>query len=308
MTAAANNWYINTNQQTRREYVMSTLLNSRPIKSDRPFEGKQTPLFSERLSYAKNQHEGSVLITRSDLSDYLGGGGLFRNTDDVTTDKIVGTRLVLMPGDVLYVKGSMCHYVYIIESGLLEFTHQLETDVGKIETVSYTGTGEWVGWPNRSERRQETVQAVARTCLLALPIDDLRALELSSLGLAELLARPGSLALKRNWRIAYYLRDLPAYTRTVVALTHLVDLACASRRADMVDTNIRVHLSVATLSRWIGLDVPSLMSVLLKLQRYGALVLKDDSIAQLMPQLLISTCDRSGLDASGCRKPVPQTH
>jgi len=228
------------------------------------------------------------LISSAQLIQFLGGHGALTVGDSGGAhDAMMGVKLALSPGDVLYKQGSDSPYVYVLESGLVQCLSQ-QPGLGLPETVSHAGAKEWLGLYDQPHRRQETVRAVTHTSLLALPMKALNALRASSPLIAELHARRTSMALKRDWRTVYRLRDLPAYTRTVMGLVYLVSLADPERASDQNAPSMEVVLDMGTLAHWLGLPLAELGHCLMQLQRYGALSIDLTRIIDLSPQVLFS--------------------
>jgi CRP-like cAMP-binding protein len=235
------------------------------------------------------QAEVPDVLTASQLSQRLGGPHALM-ADGVTElkDGVVAVHLSLRPGDMLYTQGSHSHYAYILESGVMQCSRAQDNGTPVWGTMRYAGTGDWIGLYDRPARRPESTCAVTHASLLALPVNDLRDMAASSSIMAELIARSSSMALKRDWRVAYRLRDLPSYTRAVMGLVYLMHLADPTgSRTDGAST-MTVQLDSALFGQWLGLLSDDLTQCLTKLQRYGALKTQNGSIVALMPHVLNS--------------------
>lgn len=197
------------------------------------------------------------------------------------------TRLCLMPGDNLYGQGPRGRYAYLVESGLLERVGQHADGHDAPHSVSFACIGELVGMHPHLAHRPESVNAVTRTSLLALPLSGLSKLGAEDPLLTELIARPLSMALKRDWRTLYRLRDLPPYARTVAALAHLINLALPGHRARDSADRLPVHLKIERLASWLGLPSGDMTQDLEQLQRHGALAFRHDCLIFLMPDVLL---------------------
>lgn len=246
-------------------------------------------------------------IAMADLRQWLGGstGSLRTQVGACAShDAMAVARLDLACGDVLYAQGSVGQYVYVVASGLVQ-CHSQHGGLGFPVLVSYAGAREWLGLHDHVGRRQASVNAVAATVVYALPVGELRALSASSPVMAELLARQTSMALKRDWRVAYSLRDLPPYTRTVVGLTQLVRQIDPDIENDQHEAHVRGALNVALFGNWLGLPLRDLHQSLTQLQRYGALRFEGGNITDLTPQVLFSASRAMSYLTNGRYVPEP---
>jgi CRP-like cAMP-binding protein len=206
---------------------------------------------------------------------------------DCANGTIMAVRLFLSPGDVLYAQGSPSAYVYMLESGLVQCRSHSQGLDGP-DAASYVGASEWTGLFNEHGLHLESVEAVAHSSLLALPIGELVALSASSPPIAELLSRCQGLALARDGRLASSLRDLSPYTRTVVGLIHLVHMIDPQLEAGQHESRIWVALNVSMLAHWLGLGLSQVHQYLWQLQRVGALRCNEARIMDVFPQGLFS--------------------
>lgn len=240
---------------------------------------------------SKGNHEraGAELISSVHLLHFLGGTSApSQAAADGADDAMTGVRLTLSPGDALYAQGSPGMYVYLLESGLVQCRRHGD-GLGMPDAVSYAGPGEWIGLYDHQGLRRESVDAATHTSLLALPCSELHALSASSPMIDELLARRSSMALKRDWRVAYSLRDLPPCARTLSSLIHLVRLIDPKMETNPNDVSLRVSLDVAMLGQWLGLPLSKVRQCVMHLQSCGALDGDDTRIKVLMPGVLFRT-------------------
>lgn len=237
--------------------------------------------------------EGSGLLTINQLTQFLGGLGMAAYE---VHDALETIRLELMPGDELYACGTVARYAYIVESGLVQCVVPRRGDGHDLAgSVGFASAGELVGLYDQQERRTESVSMVTRGSLLALPLDELKHTQASSPQLGELIARRMCLAMKRDWRIVYRLRDLPPDQRTAAGLAHLVYLAAPDGLKGADAQTLPVDLSVAVLRRWLGLSVDEVVGCLDQLQHDLAISLKGGRIVAVMPQGILSALNVLGL-------------
>lgn len=228
------------------------------------------------------------LIAASQLARFLGGESGVPHADlGDSQEAMLGVRLDLDPGDGLFMQGSVGHYAYVIESGLIQ-CHRQHDGLGLPLTVTYVGQQEWIGLHDFVGRREESANAVARTSLLALPVSELHALSASSPEMTELLAGQISSALKRDLRVFSGLCDLPPDLRTVVGLVYLASLIDPQFEKNHSDAPMKVVIDVEMLGYWLGVPSCDLHQHLLKLQGDGGLCLDERHITGLWPQGLVN--------------------
>lgn len=248
---------------------------------------------------ADHERAGAELISSVNLLQFLGGTSVpLQAAPDGEDGTMTGVRLSLSPGDALYAQGSPGMYVYLLEAGLVQCRRHGD-GFGLPDTVSYAGPGEWIGLYDHQGLRRESVDAATHTSLLALPCSELHALSASSPMIDELLARRSSMALKRDWRVAYSLRDLPPCARTLSSLIHLVRLIDPKIETNPNDVTLRVSLDIAMLGQWLGLPLSELRRCLMHLQSCGALHGDNARIMVLTPRVLFSA-SRSLRDPLTC--------
>ncbi|MES2088626.1 MAG: hypothetical protein V4532_01390 [Pseudomonadota bacterium] len=238
-------------------------------------------------------HGGAGLLTITQLTQFLGGLGMAAYE---AHDALETIRLELMPGDELYACGTVARYAYIVESGLVQCVGPRYGDGHDLPgSVGFASAGELVGLYDQQERRSESVSMVTRGTLLALPLDELKHTQASSPQLDELIARRMCLAMKRDWRIVYRLRDLPPDKRTAAGLAHLVYLAAPEGLKGADEQTLPTDLSMAVLRRWLGLSENELVACLDQLQHDAAISLKGDRIVAVKPQGILNVLNVLGL-------------
>lgn len=238
-----------------------------------------------RQAVVASQHARLASVAWERLSQVLGGPVVpYLPTAD---EPQVTTELQLQPGDALFAEGSLAAYAYLVKSGILEGMGQRDTGLGLPGTISYACEGDFIGLYEQQARRPEGVRAVTHATLLALPLDDLHRAQKSSPMLAEMVARRSSVAMKRNWHIAYQLRDMLPQARTITGLAYLLRLATpAGQGCPTAPSLTPVALGLEGLSRWLGLPMAMLSQQLQWLAQHEILTFKGDCITSLSYQLL----------------------
>jgi len=242
---------------------------------------------------------GVDLIESARLAALLEGSTALRRTDqDWARQDVLGVRMDLSPGDVLYARGAFSHYVYVLKSGLMQCQGPSD-GLGRPVTVSVVGAGDWIGLCDGTGRHQETVHAAAHTSLLAFARNELCSMSASSPLIASLLARRISLSHARDGQAIRCLPGLPHYARTVVGLINLAYQLDPRLSADQHALTVRVSLDVAMLAQWLGLPLGELQRCLQKLQRLGALCCDHRCIHDLAPQALFKASRTMDFSSSG---------
>lgn len=281
---------------------MSSRFNIHAMQGHRAVGGAFAPTaFQPSLFKARADEE---LLTPFSFKDFLGVSSVaLADRQGVLNGDMLAIRVQLSPGDVLYVPGAPCQYVYIVESGLLQCVRQYGRAVvgGGAAAVSYVGSKDMIGLHELLEQRQDEVVAVSHASLLALPIAEVRAIEGASALMAESLSRHVSAALKRNWRMVYVLRELSAGPRILMALANLIHLAYPGRQGESCDGPVKVHLDLSMFRAWVGLPVRDLMSCLAQLKSDKVLNYVESRIVELNPRLLLSLSGK----AKGVRADKP---
>lgn len=226
------------------------------------------------------------LVTASQLAQFLGASTDALPAEIADTDvDLLGVQLDLGPGDVLYRQGCISHYVYILQSGLVQ-CHSQHGGLGLPMAISYAGAQQWVGLHDRAGRRQESVEAAVQTSLLAFPVSELRTLATTSPLMAELLAQRINLAQARDQRMLGSLRALQPEARTAAGLAQLARLMSPHPEAEPPDALIQASISIDLLSDWLGLSVRELIHSLLHLHHAGAVSIDATHITELSPRAL----------------------
>ena len=188
------------------------------------------------------------------------------------------------------------HYAYRVESGLLQRKRLAGGGGESAVDIGYSGMGEWLGADDPLPARRETVTAVTPVRLLAMQrqeiqaMTDRRVLDGDS---AESPWRLHGLALKRDWRVTYQLRDLPAPQRLSAALAYLVrwaTLADAGLGPESIadaQCPLPVCLDVDDLGYWLALDRTTVEAMLGLLVQAGGLTLRDDHLVSWRPMQLL---------------------
>jgi CRP-like cAMP-binding protein len=203
----------------------------------------------------------------------------------------------LSPGDVLYVQDSPMHYAYRVESGLLQRKRLAGGGSESAVDIGYSGVGDWLGADGPLPARRETVTAVTPVRLLAMERQELQALTarhaLDGNG-AESPWRLHGLALKRDWRVTYQLRDLPAPQRLSAALAYLVRWAAPAPTHAVPGSGsggapypLSICLDLDDLEYWLALDRATVEAMLALLVQAGGLTLRDDHLVSWRPEQLL---------------------
>jgi|GEM_PF-5600663 len=244
------------------------------------------------------------LVTASQLAQFLGAPteALPAEIGD-THEALLGVRLDLAPGDTLYRQGCISHYVYVLQSGLVQ-CHSQHGGLGLPMTISYAGAQQWVGLHDRAGRRQESVEAAVQTSLLAFPVSELRTLGSTSPQMAELLAQRISLAQARDQRILSGLRALHPEARAAAGLAQLARLMTPQPDGERPGALVRSSISIDLLSDWLGLSVRELILSLMPLHHAGAVCIDATHITALSPRALSSEPPVSQLVSE---RPQPDT-
>lgn len=230
------------------------------------------------------------LVTGSQLMELLGGhcDSLLAGSAGVRKEFPV-VRLALAPGDNLYAQGPRGQYAYLVEHGLIERVRQHHDGYDLPNAVSFASAGDLVGMYPSLEPRAESVSAVTRSSLLALPLEELHSLEALDPLLKALISRPLSMALKRDWRTLYRLRDLPPHARTVAGLSHLIHRAASHGVLGGGSArHLNVQLNIECLGQWLGLPLRELRPCLALLEGDGALVSQGGSLITLVPEVMLT--------------------
>ena len=229
---------------------------------------------------------GAELIEGARLVALLGSSNELCRADQAwARHALLGVRMDLSPGDVLYARGAVSHYVYVLTSGLMQ-CHVQSDGLDRPATVSVVRAGDWIGLCDITGRHQESVHAAAHTSLLAFSRSELSAMSASSPLIVSLLARRVSLTHAKEGQVSRCPPGLPPYACTVVGLINLVYQLDPRVAADHQSLTMRVSLDVAMLSQWLGLPLGELQRCLHKLQLLGALCWDDNCIHDLAPQAL----------------------
>jgi len=228
----------------------------------------------------------SESVASADLLRWLGAPvGPARSSPRWSRWEASATRVELAPGELLCAQGGAADLVGVVESGLLQ-CHIHQQGLGLPGTVSHAGAREWIGLNEQAGRRRETIRALVRTTLITLPASEVRELSASSPLVAQWLSRQASLALKRDWRLAYSLRDLSPEGRIVSGLLHLLRLIDPLLEEGSPDRDVSVDLDLSVLSTWLGLNLNELQQHLKALERDGALRCDAGHIVSLSPGAL----------------------
>jgi CRP-like cAMP-binding protein len=199
----------------------------------------------------------------------------------------VTTELQLQPGDSLFAEGSGAAYAYLVKSGVLQCMGRNDNGLGVPGSISYASEGDLIGLYEQQARRPEGVSAVTHATLLALSLDDLNHAQASSPMLAELVARRSSVAMKRNWHMAYQLRDQPPLARTISGLAYLLRIANPPSQGRPMDANLApVALSLEGLSRWLGLPPAAVSQQLEQLAQHQLLSFRGGHVTSLSHELM----------------------
>lgn len=202
---------------------------------------------------------------------------------------LVGVQMDLTPGDVLHVHGSVSHYAYVLESGLVQ-CHDPCPGLGLPVSINFAGADDWIGLCDRAGRHQQTVRAVTHASVLAFSSGELRALSHASPSMAAMLARRAQLALAREIQVVHRLACLSPHERTVAGLMHLVALCDpAFQRVEPAPT-LRLLLDVTMLSGWLGVPLPELQRCLGQLRQVGAVNHDDLAVHALVVGALSAAC------------------
>ena len=199
----------------------------------------------------------------------------------------------LQPGDVLFAQSSVGHYAYVVQRGLLQRVHaddiQGAHDAAPGLTVQFAGVGDLVGMCRPRDRRNETVTAVTPTRLLAIEVNALQGFDSASSSDALAISRLRSAALKRDWRIAYQLRDLNDHARVVAGLAYLVRSSNRDLPGGLTADSVPVHLDVSLLSQWLGLPQAATSDALDALVARGALKRGGSRVTSWVPVAVADT-------------------
>lgn len=227
-------------------------------------------------------------ITRQiSISGLLAALGL--DTSDSTCDaagSLSCDEIQLDAGAILYEPGKHGEHAFVILSGVVARQQASESQSGvrcAPSSIALSGAKEMIGLHLGSDLRPENATAVTKAILLALPIKALQALVPSSTLINDLLMRTAGAALLRDWRVSYRLRDLPAFARTVAALSYLANLAEFRPAMTGSDGTIALSMPVTNLATWLALDVTALQTELKRLERYGVVSTFEEAIRWLDP-------------------------
>lgn len=185
--------------------------------------------------------------------------------------------LHLDAGATVYEQGQHCGQAFVILNGVLERHHATGSRAQSMlgpGSVALSGARELLGLHVSLHGRPDTAVAVTKARVLAIPLRDLKALSPATTLINDLLMRTAGAALMRDWRVAYRLRDLPAFARTVAGLSHLAKLAEFKPQDLESDGTTSWLISEPHLASWLALDSEVLHAQLQKLERYGVMSLK----------------------------------
>jgi len=217
---------------------------------------------------------------------------------------LMAVTLDLEPGDTLYTKGTVARYAYIVESGLLQCQEPRQIGQDLPSLVHFASVGDLLGVYEHATRRPESVEAVTASQLIALPLDGLHHMQAAWPVLDELVSRQLSVAMKRNWRVAYSLRDLAPWPRTISALLHLNDMVHKGKGATLDVMN----LDIGVLSDWLSLPIGELKTCLAQLESMNVIEVKAQQIVLLRSQALLDaamTLRQSRQQATAGHQRVP---
>lgn len=194
--------------------------------------------------------------------------------------------LHLDAGAKVYEQGQHCGQAFVILNGVLERHHAIGSRAQSMlgpGPVALSGARELLGLHFNLQGRPDTAVAVTKATVLAIPLRDLKALSPATMLINDLLMRTAGAALMRDWRVAYRLRDLPAFARTVAGLSHLTRLAEFKPQDLESDGTTAWSISESHLASWLALDSEVLHAQLQKLERYGVMSLKANGPRWLDP-------------------------
>lgn len=200
--------------------------------------------------------------------------------------RIDARRLRLAPGDRLYSHDDAPKHIFLIETGVFQRSRMALADMPRVqashpEVIAFCGAGELLGLHLRKATRQESASAITASTVLALAIDSIERIPDGSGLLSDMLVRPVSAALIRDWRLAYRLRDLAPAERTLEGLSHVADLAGTPLRDCRDGQALEVALPVEVLAAWLGLGAAVLGQALDSLVRRGIIVMRDGQITRI---------------------------
>ena len=233
-------------------------------------------------------------------------------------DAMLTIAQTLNPGDVLYAQHTVMRYAYWVESGLLQRRRLSTNEPGggspggdghePTVDVGYSGSGQWVGADGPVFARQETVTAVTPVRLLAMEKENVNALDTFGGDAIDPAWRLRGLAIKREWRVAYQLRDLPAQQRLATALAYLVHWAApAGGGQARSQCPTPVCLDLEDLGQWLGLDIARLEVMLSVLAQAGTLVLRGGRLVSWRPDRLLEHARSTGSPAPpGLEREAPE--
>lgn len=249
-------------------------------------------------------YQEAVPLSHAQLASLLDMGHLMNAYPE--NIEIPARRMRLAAGDMLYVSGEASQDVFIIESGVLQRTRMALTPAppsqpSHPEMVAYSGAGELIGLHLQKAARPESAFAITDAVVLALPIKAIERMPQGIGLLSDMLVRPVSATLIRDWQVAYKLRDLGANERTVAGLRHVATLCGAfsphapgAPRARMAPA-LNLSLSEDALTTWLGLDPAVLHRELDRLSSHGVIAMRGSQITRInLFSLRALSCSAAG--------------
>jgi CRP-like cAMP-binding protein len=243
---------------------------------------------AQRATILETPAEERQIIPREigihDLLTFLGLGDC--DVACETEHKLPCEEIQLNAGVSLYEQGHHVRQAFVILDGV--FARQQKSNAKSAampgpSPIALSGERELIGLHIGLTQRPESVTAVTKATVLALSIKALQTMVPSSTVAHDLLMRTAGAALFRDWRVAYRLRDLPAFARTVAGLSHLASLAGVKPLASRADGTIALTLPLPCLSAWLDMDMEALCTQLKHLARCGVVSTSTNAIEWLDP-------------------------
>lgn len=272
-----------------QQYGLALVHQNKPVNGSAQGRTAQpTRSISQRAAILRTTSEGSRIIPREigihDLLTALGFGACDLALDAKRT--LPCEEIRLDAGASLYEQGQHVGQAFILLEGILarqQVCNAKSTAVQGPSPIALSGKKELIGLHLGLSRRPERAWAVTKATVLALSIKALQALVPSSTLINDLLMRTAGAALFRDWRVAYRLRDLPAFARTVAGLSHIASLTGLKPVVAQADGTISLTLPLPSLASWLAMDMEALCVQIKRLKRYGVVSTYANDIVWLDP-------------------------